>query len=100
MPGSILKAGARRLIFDNAPRIFIVSLIYVALAAIISWLSFRLPGSINIQDINARLLSGELPGLGIIYTNFRPFGIFFALLLVGNPSYITKRLRSIGLLFT
>jgi len=82
MPGAILKAGARRLIFDNTPRIFIISLIYVVLVAVVSWLSFRLPGITSIQDINSRLLSGELPGLGVIFTNFRPIGLFFALLLL------------------
>ncbi|MCL2661829.1 MAG: DUF975 family protein [Oscillospiraceae bacterium] len=82
MPGSVLKAGARRLIFENSPRIFIISLVYVTLVAVVSWLSFRLPGTINIQDIYSRLLSGELPGLGILYTDFRPIGLFFAFLLV------------------
>jgi len=82
MPGSVLKAGARRLIFENSPRIFIISLIYITLAAIVSWLSFRLPGTISMQDINSRLLSGELPGVGIIITNFRPIGLFFAFLLL------------------
>jgi uncharacterized membrane protein len=82
MPGSVLKAGARRLIFENSPRIFIISLVYVALATVVSWLVFRLPGTINTQDIYNRLLSGEMPGLGIIYTNFRPTGVFFAFLLL------------------
>ena len=82
MPGSLLKAGARKLIFENSPRIFLISFIYVLLVTIVSWLSVRLPGSINIADINSRLASGELPGPGIIYTNFRPFGVFLALLLL------------------
>ena len=82
MSGSVLKAGARRLIFENSPRIFVISLIYIVLVAVVSWLSFRLPGISNIQDINSRLLSGELPGLGIIFTNFRPIGLFFTILLI------------------
>jgi len=81
MPGSVLKAGARKLIFENLPRLLYISLAYVVLATVISWLSFRLPGNINMQDINSRLASGELPGPGIIYTNFRPIGVFLALLL-------------------
>ena len=102
MPGSVLKAGARRLIFENSPRIFIISLIYITLAAVVSWLSFRLPGTISMQDINSRLLSGELPGIGIIFTNFRPIGLLFAFLLLlfqpvldfGFISYCLKINRS------
>jgi len=102
MPGSVLKAGARRLIFERSPRIFIISLIYVALAAVVSWLAFRLPGSINAQDIYSRLLSGELLSLRIFYTNFRPTGVFFALLLLlfqpvldfGFLSYCVKTNRN------
>jgi len=101
MPGSALKAGARKLIFDNSPRLLLISLLYVVLIAVVSWLSFRLPGSINTQDIYSRLASGEMPGLGIIYTNFRPIGVFLALLLfllqplldVGFISYCMKTNR-------
>jgi len=82
MPGSMLKAGARKLIFDNTPRIFLICFIYLLFATVVSWLSVRLPGSINLQDINTRLASGELPGFGIIYTNFRPIGAGLALLLL------------------
>ncbi|MDR2569748.1 MAG: DUF975 family protein [Oscillospiraceae bacterium] len=82
MQGSVLKAGARKLIFDNSPKLLFISLVYVFLATVVSWLSFRLPGSLNMQDINSRLISGELPGFGIIYTGFRPIGAFLALLLL------------------
>ena len=81
MTESVLKAGARRLMFDNAPKLFFISLLYVFIVTVISGLVFRLPGTINLQHINERLLSGELPGLNIIYTNFRPFGVVLALLL-------------------
>jgi len=102
MPGSALKAGARKLIFENSPRLLFISLLYVVLIAVVSWLSFRLPGNINTQDIYSRLASGEMPGLGIIYTNFRPTGVFLALLLlllqpiidVGFISYCMKINRS------
>jgi len=98
MSGSELKAGARKLIIENSPRLLFISLIYVVLFTIVSWLSFRLPGSINIQDINSRLAAGEIPGLGIIYTNFRPIGVLLAFLLlllqpvldVGFISYCLK----------
>jgi uncharacterized membrane protein len=79
---SILKADARNLIFKNAPRLLLISLVFVVLTTAVSWLSFRLPGNINMQDINSRLASGELPGFGIIFTDFRPTGVFLALLLL------------------
>jgi len=82
MPGSELKAGARSLILKNFPKILVISLVYVFLITVVSWLSIRLPGNINQQDIIDRIASGEIPGLGIIYTNFRPVGIFLALLLL------------------
>jgi len=81
MPGSALKSGARKLIFENSPRLLLISLVYVALVAVVSWLTLRLPGSISPDDIYSRLASGEMPGIGIIYTNFRPIGVLLALLL-------------------
>jgi len=102
MPGSALKAGARRLIFENSPRLLLISSVYVIFLAVVSWLSFRLPGSINLQDINSRLASGEIPSPRIIYTNFKPIGVFLAVLLsllqpvldVGFISYCVKINRS------
>jgi uncharacterized membrane protein len=98
MQGSLLKAKARQLIFKNAPMLFFISLLYVVLAAVISWLAFRLPGSINPQNMYDRLASGELLSIFMIYTNFRPIGVFFAILLfllhpildVGFMSYCLK----------
>ena len=81
MPGSVLKAGARRLIFDNSPKLLLISLLYVVFSTVVSWLSIRLPGNINLQDIYDRLSSGEIPNLKIIYTNFKPIGVFLAILL-------------------
>jgi len=80
--GSGLKADARKLIFENSPRLFLIVFIYLLIATITAWLSVRLPGTINISDINSRLASGEMPGLGIIYTGFRPAGVVLALLLL------------------
>ena len=82
MPGSALKAGARKLIFENSPRLLFVSLIFVIMISVVSGLTFRLPGSINMQDINARLASGEILSLGILYTDFRPVGALLAVLLL------------------
>ena len=82
MPVSALKAGARGLIFMNFPWILFFSLLYVVFISVIWWLSYRLSGSVSIEDINSRLASGEIPNLWIIYTNFRPTGVFFAFLLL------------------
>ena len=103
MTGSALKAGARRLIFDNFPKLLFISLLYVVFITVVSWLSFRLPGTINLQDIYDRLATGEIPNLWIIYTNFRPTGVFLAIILslllpvldVGFFSYCMKINRSI-----
>jgi len=67
--------------FENAPKLFFISLLYVVLVTLVAWLSLRLPGSIRANDILNRLSSGEIPSLAIIYTNFRPIGVFLALIL-------------------
>jgi len=102
MPGSALKAGARRNILNNFPLVLFNSLLYVAFITVIWWLSYRLPGIASFEDINSRLASGEIPSLRIIYTNFRPTGVFFAFLLlmlqpffnVGFMSFCIKTFRS------
>ena len=102
MPGSALKAGARRNILNNFPWVLFMSLLYVAFISVIWWLSYRLPGSASLEDINSRLASGEIPSLRIIYTNFRPAGVFFTFLLlmllpffhVGFTSFCIKTYHS------
>ena len=98
MPGSILKSGARKLIFKNFPRLIIISLIYVVFFTVVSWLSFRLPFGVIWQDTIDSLMSGELPGTDIIFSGFRPVGLLLAVLLsliqpvldVGFISYCLK----------
>ena len=102
MTGAELKAGARKLIFENSPRLLLISLLYLVIVTVVSWLAARLPGSINLEDIYARLASGETPGPGVIYTNFRPTGAFLAILLymvtpvfdVGFTSFCMKTRRA------
>jgi len=55
---------------------------YVLFVTVVAWLCVRLPGNINAQDIYDRLASGEMLGLGVIYTNFRPVGVFLAIILL------------------
>lgn len=97
MPGSALKSVARRLIFQNAPRIFLISLIYVTLTALVSWLAVRLPGSISMSGINSRLASGEIPSLAILYSDFRPIGVFLAILMFMLQPFLDVGFMSICL---
>jgi uncharacterized membrane protein len=102
MPGHALKAGARKLIFNNSPRLLFISLMYVVFITVVSWFAFRLPGSINTQDMYSRLASGELLSLWVIYTDFKPIGVFLAVLLLlirpvldtGFISYCVKITRT------
>jgi len=102
MSGSVLKAAARRVIFRDALMLLFISLVFVAGVSVISWLSFRLPGNINSDDIISRLASGVEPSLSIIYTNFRPAGVVLALILsllhpildAGFVSYCMKANRN------
>jgi len=77
----LLKSNSRKLILENAPKIFFVSVLYIVISTVISTLAYRLPGTVSMEDINNRLLSGELPGFNMIYTDFRPAGALLALLL-------------------
>jgi len=101
MTGSELKAVSRKLMFDNSPRLFFISLLYIIIGALVSWLTFRLPGNIDIQNMYERLSSGEMLSLTMIYSNFRPIGVFLAILLslfqplfdVGFMSFCLKTFR-------
>jgi len=102
MSGSALKANARKLIIENSPRLLLITVVYLIFVSVVSEFTLRLPGSISIEDIYSRLSSGEMPGLGIIYTNFRPIGVFLAIILyvlqpvigVGFTSFCMKTGRS------
>jgi len=102
MPGSALKAGARKKIIENSPGLLFISLVYIVMVAIVSWFTIRLPGSVSLEDIYSRLATGEMPGFGVIYTNFRPIGAVLAIILymiqpildVGFISYCLKTSRS------
>jgi len=101
MTGSELKANARKLIFDNTPRIFFISLLYVVLGLLVSWFTFRLPGNIDMQNMYERLSAGEMFNLTMIFSNFRLTGLFLAVLFslfqpifdVGFISYCFKIFR-------
>ena len=105
MSGSELKAGARRLMVENAPKLFVICIIYLIISTVISELEFRLPGTSDaysqfLQQISA----GEQPSAGLLYSNLKPPGVALAVLLwlmrpvieVGYMSYCLKTERKLG----
>ena len=102
MPVAELKAGARNLILENAPKLFFVSIIYVIIGAVISELSIRLPGTEPAFDqMFDSLMEGEQPDYGLFFDHLRPSGAALALLLwllgsvihVGFMNYCLKKSR-------
>jgi len=80
-PGSELKFGARQLMFKKAPTLFLISFLFVLLNTILSQLIFRLPGTIDLAIMYERLAAGEMPSLGLMYSNFRPIGVILAVVI-------------------
>lgn len=80
--GSQLKFDARQLMFEKAPGLFFISLLFVVLGTILSQLIFRLPGTIDLANMYARLAAGEMPSLILLYTNFRPIGVVLAAIIL------------------
>ena len=102
MPGKELKAGARKLMSENAPKLFLISAIVVAIVTIISELQFRLPGVSNAYaQFVDQVTAGTIPGFGLLYSHLRPAGVALAVLLwlmrpvieVGYMSYCLKTTR-------
>ena len=101
MPGSVLKAGARKLIYENSPGLFFISIVYIFFATVVFEFSFRIPFGIVLQEMTNQLAVGELPDISVVYKGFRPIGLISALLLsllrpvfeVGYISYCLKTSR-------
>jgi len=71
-----LKANARKVMVENAPKLFFVGLVYVTITTVLSELGFRLPGTSNAYDMFLqRLLAGEVPTLELFYSNLRYPGL-------------------------
>ena len=105
MIGSELKAGARELMRDNAPKLFIISTIFVIIVTVMSELQFRLPGTAVAYDrFLERIRAGEIPGIGLFYSNLRTSGVMLAVVImilrpvidVGFISYCLKVTRGLG----
>ena len=105
MSGLELKAGARKHIAENAPRIFLIAVIYIICTTVISELQYRLPGTATaLEQYLERVSDGEFGSLSMLYSNFRPSGAALAVVLwlmtpvidVGFMSYCLKLIRGQG----
>ena len=82
MTGYELKSGARILIRENAPKIFVFSLIFIVLTAVMGELQLRLLGVADAYERYLDLLiDGEQLPIGAFIAYFRPSGGPFAVLL-------------------
>jgi len=105
MTGRELKAGAREAIFDNAPRLFVVSIIFVLIVTVLSELQFRLAGTDGLYSkYIERIADGEPHSVGLLVSFLSPVGLALSALLfllggivqVGFMSYCLKISRSHG----
>ena len=83
MPDLGLKVGARRLMIENAPKIFFVSIVYILIASVMSELEIRLPGTSAAYDLYLdRFFAGEFPSPMFFYSNLRSSGMALAAVLL------------------
>jgi len=82
MSGMELKATARRIIAENAPKIFLVSIIYLIVTTLMSELQYRLPGTASaLDEYLDSIAAGSIPSISLLYTKFRPSGVALAVVL-------------------
>ena len=82
MPVLELKSGARQMMRDNAPNIFLISIVFVVIGTVISELQFRVPDVANaITQYLQALEAGMIQSFGTIYSYLRPSGIPLAAIL-------------------
>lgn len=99
MSGLELKASSRKLIAENAPKIFFISILYIFTATVISEFQWRLPGtSVAIDRFLERVSEGEMVSFSLLYSNFRPSGAALAVVLrfmlsVLNAGYMSYCLK-------
>lgn len=76
---SRLKINARKLMVENAPKLFFVSIFFVIVTTIMAELIFRLPGVSNAYNLFLeRVGKGEIPAPETFYSNLRPSGVALA----------------------
>ena len=99
-----LKANARRLMLENAPGLFIVSILFVAVFAVISELQFRLPGLVDAYSLYIGQVSGGTPhSARALFSYLIPSGSAYAVVLlflgivfkVGFMSYCLNTTRGL-----
>jgi len=99
---SELKAGARKNIKENMPKLIIVSVLFVAIIAVAAELRFRLPGTQNAYLQYMERISGGAPhSVEMFLTFIAPIGVVLAFLTlfvsgfvhVGFMSYCLKTTR-------
>jgi len=99
MTGAEIRAGARGLMLENAPKIFYISIIFVIIDTVVTELQFRLPGTVPAYYLFLeQLQAGALPDIGIFISYLRPPGLALASVLwlfggvvrVGFMSYCLK----------
>jgi len=97
-----LKSNARKLIFEKAPKLFIVSAIFVVIVTAITELQFRLPGTISAYSQYMELIALGTPHAAGVFLSFiKPAGAALAAVLmilggvvrVGLMSYCLKTSR-------
>ena len=82
-----LKKLALQKILENSPKLFFISTLYVAAIATLGVIRFRLPGTAYAwEQFLARLSAGELPGMGMLLSNFRTGGlVLFVVIGIVTP---------------
>jgi len=83
MPVSAVKAGARSLLLDNAPKIFLVTIVYLIITTVMTELEYRLPGFANaFNQYLDRLYTGTLPTPADFYSHLRASGLLLTTVLL------------------
>jgi len=95
MSGFELKTVARKLMRENSPKVFLVSIMFIILVTVMSNLEYRLPGTLDAYEHYLEQLSaGELQNPGMIYSYLRPSGVPFAFILWLLSAVVTAGYKS------
>ena len=95
MSGYELKSVARKLIRDNSPKVFFVSLLFIIITTVMTTLEQRLTGVMEIYEKYLEQMStGAIQDLGSIFSYSRPGGMPFAIVLWLLAPIITTGYKS------
>ena len=99
MSGFEIKQNVRKLLRDNYPKVFLISLVFIVLMTVMTTLQQQLPGTFAAYtQYLDRMSEGEIQSLGTVLSYFKPGGIPFAIVLwlllpiieAGYKSYCLK----------